>query len=164
MGTYLMTGTIWVPQSGVEGTFSGYVSGIDRIREDADYGKFGSVRSAVNGDRAWSEVFGRFEELHGKRLEQAMAIPDDWRDFFDSIRVLNTGELDGRKVYLLKLQRGELPPATFYLDADTGDLLKSETGRTRTGGHEHTRGSPDSRTSARSTAFASPSGQSPATS
>ena len=127
MGTYLMTGTIWVPQSGVEGTFSGYVSGIDRIREDADYGKFGSVRSAVNGDRAWSEVFGRFEELHGKRLEQAMAIPDDWRDFFDSIRVLNTGELDGRKVYLLKLQRGELPPATFYLDADTGDLLKSET-------------------------------------
>ena len=55
MGTYLMTGTIWAPQSGVEGTFSTYVSGIDRVREDADYGKFGSVRSAVNGDRAWSE-------------------------------------------------------------------------------------------------------------
>ena len=56
-----------------------------------------------------------------------MAISDDWRDSFDSIPVLSTGELDGRKVYLLKLQRGELPPATFYVDADTGDLLKSET-------------------------------------
>ena len=41
--------------------------------------------------------------------------------------MLSTGELDGRKVYVLKLQRGELPPATFYVDADTGDLLKSET-------------------------------------
>ena len=72
IGTYLMTGTIWVPQSGVEGTLSTYVSGINRMRSDAHYGKFGSTRSAVNGDRAWIEVFGRFEELHGKRLEQAM--------------------------------------------------------------------------------------------
>ena len=132
MGTYLMTGTIWAPQSGVEGTFSTYVSGINRMREDADFGKFGSTRSAVNGDRAWSENFGRFFEWHGKRLDQAIQshpawISGDWRDFFDSIRVLNTAELDGRKVYLLRLQRGELPPATFYVDADTGDLLKSET-------------------------------------
>ena len=56
-----------------------------------------------------------------------MAIPDDWRDFFDSIRVLNTAELDGSKVYVLKLRRGELPPSTFYVDSGTGDLLKSET-------------------------------------
>ena len=127
MGTYLMTGTIWVPQSGVEGRLSTYVSGINQTRSDLDYGKFGSIRSAVSGDRAWSEIFGRFEELHGKRLEQAMEISDDWRDFFDFIRVLNTAELDGRKVYVLKLQRGELPPVTFYVDADTGDLLKSKT-------------------------------------
>ena len=50
MGTYLMTGTVWVPQSGVEGTISTYVSGINRMRSDADFGKFGSTRSAVNGD------------------------------------------------------------------------------------------------------------------
>ena len=102
------------------------------MRLDADYGKFGSSRSVVNGDRAWSENFGRFEELHGKRLEQAIqshpaAITDDWRDSFDAIRVLNTGDMNGRKVYVLKLQRGELPPITIYVDTDTGDLLKSET-------------------------------------
>ena len=132
MGAYLMTGTAWVPQSGVEGTITTYVSGINRIRFDADYGKFGSVRLAVNGDLAWSENFGRFEELHGKRLEQAIqshpsAMSGDWRDFFDSIRVVNTGELDGTKVYVLKLQRGELPSVTVHVDADSGDLLKSET-------------------------------------
>ena len=132
IGTYLMTGTTWVPQSGVQGTVSTYVSGVDQLRVDADYGKFGSFRSAVNGDRAWSENFGRFEELHGKRLEQALqdhpaAISDDWRDFFDSIRVLYTEELDGRKVYVLKLKRGELPVVTVYVDAETGDLLKTET-------------------------------------
>ncbi len=132
MGTYLMTGTIWLPQSGVEGTISTYVSGINRMRHDADYGKFGSTRWAVNGDRAWSEAFGLFFELHGKRLEQAIqshpaALSDDWRDFFDSIRVLYTRELDGRKGYVLKLQRGELPPVTVYVDADTGDVLRSET-------------------------------------
>ena len=131
MGTYLMQGTFRVHQSGVEGTISAYVSGIDQMRLDVDFGKFGSTRSALDGGRAWNEVFGRFEELHGKRLEQAFqdhpaAISEDWRDFFDSIRVENTGELDGRKVYVLKLQRGELPPVTVNIDADTGDLLKSE--------------------------------------
>ena len=35
-----MTGTIRVSQSGVEGTYSFYMSGIDRMREDADFGKF----------------------------------------------------------------------------------------------------------------------------
>ena len=131
IGAYLMTGTIWVPQSGVGGTLSIYVSGINRMRIDTDFGKFGTVRSAVNGGRAWLEEFGRFEELHGKRLEQAIqshpsALSDDWRNFFDSVRVLKTGELDGRKVYVLKLQRDEVPPVTVYVDAETGDALKSE--------------------------------------
>ena len=131
IGTYLMTGTIWVPQSGVEGTVSTYVSGIDRAREDVDFGKFGRTRSALDGDRAWSEVFGRFEELHGKRLEEASrnhpaVISGDWHDFFDSIQVLKMGGLDGTKVYILKLQRGELPPETFYVDAGSGDVLKSK--------------------------------------
>ena len=65
MGTYLMTGTTWIAQSGVVGTYSTYVSGVNRMRLDVDYGKFGSTRLAVNGDRAWSEEFGWFEELHG---------------------------------------------------------------------------------------------------
>ena len=56
-----------------------------------------------------------------------MPISDDWGAYFDSIRVLDSRELDGRKVYVLKLQSGELPPTTIYVDADTGDVLRSET-------------------------------------
>lgn len=130
MGTSLITGTTWVAQSGVEGTFSTYVSGIDRIRADTDYGKFGGTRTAVNGDRAWIESFGRFEELHGQHLEQAIqdhpAVSDNWGDFFDSIRVLSASELEGRNIYVVELQRGELPPTTVYVDAETGDVLMAE--------------------------------------
>jgi CubicO group peptidase (beta-lactamase class C family) len=132
MGTYRITGTIRSPQSGVEGTFSMYVSGIDRYRVDSDYGKYGYSRTARNGDQAWTESsFGPFDELHGKLLEQAKrdhpaALDGDWRDFYDSIQVLRSGEFDGRKVYILKLERGDLPPLTIYVDATTGDVLKSE--------------------------------------
>jgi hypothetical protein len=131
MGTYRITGTIRSPQSGVEGTFSMYVSGIERYRVDFDYGKYGYSRAALNGDQAWDESsFGPFDELHGKLLEQAKrghpeALDGDWRDFFDSIEVLRSQELDGQKVYVLKLERGDLPSVTIFVDAANGDVLKS---------------------------------------
>ena len=131
MGTYRITGTIRSPQSGVEGTFSMYVSGIERYRVDFDYGKYGYSRAALNGDRAWDESsFGPFDELHGKLLEQAKrghpeALDGDWRDFFDSIEVLRSQELDGQEVYVLKLERGDLPSVTIFVDAANGDVLKS---------------------------------------
>ena len=132
LGAYRITGTIKVPQSGVNGTVSVYVGGEDRVRVDSDFGKFGSTRTAVNGDRAWTESSwepGR--ELHGKLLEQAKrdnpaAHYGDWRDYFDSVRVLRSAELDDRQVYVLKLRWGDLPEATIYVDVVTGDILKSE--------------------------------------
>jgi hypothetical protein len=42
--------------------------------------------------------------------------------------------VDGRKVYVVKLRRGELPPITVYVDAETGDVLKSEVSVLITGG------------------------------
>jgi len=49
----------------------------------------------------------------------------DWLDFYDSIEVLRSQELDGQKVYVLKLERGELPAVTIFVDAANGDVLKS---------------------------------------
>ncbi|GAI45185.1 unnamed protein product, partial [marine sediment metagenome] len=72
MRDYQVNGTIHSVQSGVRGTFSLYVGGIDQYRVDSDYGKYGYGRTAVNGDQAWVESsFGPFDELHGKFLEQA---------------------------------------------------------------------------------------------
>ena len=131
MGNYRITGTIYSPQSGVEGTFSMYVSGSDRYRVDFDYGRYGYSRTAINGDQAWVESsFGPFNELHGKLLEQSKrdhpnAIDGDWRDFYDSIQVLHSDNLDGQEVYVLRLERGQLPPVTIFVDATNGDVLKS---------------------------------------
>ena len=132
MGAYRMTGTVGIPQSGVTGTFSAYIGGEDRYRVDLDFGKFGSIRTAVSGDRAWTESsWEPLRELYGQLLDQAKqshpaAYNADWLDYFDSVRVLRSGELDGQKVYVLELRRGDLPATTIYIDSLNGDVLQSE--------------------------------------
>ena len=132
MGAYRVTGTVEIPQSGVTGTLTAYIGGEDRYRVDVDFGKFGSVRTAVSGDRAWAES-GRepLRELYGQLLDQVkLSHPAtynaDWLDYFDSARVLRSGELDDQKVYVLELRRGDLPPTTIYVDSLTGDILQAE--------------------------------------
>jgi len=131
MGTYKISGTIYSLQSGVKGTFIMYVSGSERYRTDSDYGKYGYSRTALNGNQAWTESsFGPFDELRGRFLEQAKrghpeGTDGDWRDFYDAIRVLRSDVLEGQKVYVLELERGSLPPVTVFVDAATGDVLKS---------------------------------------
>jgi CubicO group peptidase (beta-lactamase class C family) len=131
MGTYRMDGTFHSLQSGVEGTFSMYVSGIERYRIDSDYGRYGYSREALNGDQSWVESsFGPFDELHGQLLEQAkrghpQSMDSDWRDFYDSIQVLRSDNLNGQEAYVLELERGDLPPVTIFVDISTGDVLKS---------------------------------------
>jgi CubicO group peptidase (beta-lactamase class C family) len=132
MGTYRFTGTVYSAQSGVEGTVSVLVSGNDRYRVDTDYGKFGESRTALNGDRGWTEFTNvQFEELHGVFLDQLkrghpVAIYGDLRDFEDTILVTGSRELNGQNVYMLRMERGELPPVISYIDPATGDVLRSE--------------------------------------
>jgi len=131
IGNYRMDGTFHSLQSGVEGTFSMYVSGIERYRIDSDYGRYGYSRTALNGDQVWIESsFGPFDELRGQLLEQAKrdhpeAMDGDWRDFYDSMQVLCSDNLDGQEVYVLELERGDLLPVTIFVDAANGDILKS---------------------------------------
>jgi len=130
MGDYKISGTIHSVQSGVQGTFTTYVSGNDRYRSDSDYGWYGYSQTAVNGDQVQvKSSFGPFDEVHGTRMEQAkLGHPSvevgDWREFYDSIQVLRFDNLSGQEVYIMELERGNLPPETIFVDADTGDILK----------------------------------------
>jgi CubicO group peptidase (beta-lactamase class C family) len=132
MGNYRIDSTIYSAQSGVRGTVSIYVAGPDKYRADADYGKYGYSRTVVNGDRAWVESsFAPFKELHGQLLAQAKqshpyVMTGDWRDYFDSIKVLRADTLDDRDVYVVELKSGKLPAMTVFVDAVTGDVLLSE--------------------------------------
>ena len=72
------------------------------------------------------------QELHGDMYEQVRLshpsrINGDWTAYFDSISVLRADELAGRKVYVVKLQQGEIAPLRLSVDAETGDVLKIET-------------------------------------
>jgi len=132
MGNYRIDSTIHSVQSGVSGTVSVYVAGPDKYRVDADYGKYGYSHTVVNGDRAWVESsFGPFKELRGQLLEQAKrghpyVMTSDWRDYFDSIKVVRADILDDKEVYVVELKAGDLPVMTVFVDAVTGDVLLSE--------------------------------------
>ncbi len=131
MGNYRINSTIYSVQSGVRGTISMYVAGPDRYRVDADYGKYGYSRTVVNGDRAWVESsFGPFKELHGQLLAQAKqghpyVMTGDWRDYFDSIKVIRAETIDDKEVYVVELKGDDLPAMTVFVDAVTGDILLS---------------------------------------
>ena len=131
MGNYRIDSTIYSEQSGVRGTISIYVAGPDKYRADADYGKYGYSRTVLNGDRAWVESsFGPFKELRDQLLAQAKqghpyVMTGDWRDYFDSIKVLRADTFDGKEVYVMELKRSDLPAMTVFVDAVTGDVLLS---------------------------------------
>lgn len=132
MEIYSLSGTVHSLQSGVEGTTVVTIAGVDKYRINSDYGKFGKGRNILNADRAWSEFMGMpSTELYGELLEQAkMGHPEslfgDWFDYYDSAQVVRNAELEGNEVHVLKLERGELPPVTIYVDANNGDILKVE--------------------------------------
>ena len=140
MGNYRTDSTIHSVQSGVNGTVSIYVAGPDRYRVDADYGKYGYSHTVVNGDQAWVESsFGPFKELRGQLLEQAKmghpyVMTSDWRDCFDSIKVVRADILDDREVYVVELKAGDLPVMTVFVDAVTGDVLLSRITSIQEGG------------------------------
>jgi CubicO group peptidase (beta-lactamase class C family) len=132
MGNYRIDSTIYSVQSGVRGTVSTYVAGPDKYRSDADYGKYGYSHTVVNGDHAWAESsFGPFKEFRGQLLEQAKrghpyVMTGDWRDYFDSIKVVRADVLDDKEVYVVELKFGDLPAMTVFVDAVTGDMLLSQ--------------------------------------
>ena len=70
-------------------------------------------------------------ELTGKQLAQMRlghpsVLFGDWRKYYDTIRVVRAGELDGRKVYGVQLESAGLPPMRVSLDVDTGDVLQTQ--------------------------------------
>jgi hypothetical protein len=50
----------------------------------------------------------------------------DWRKYYDTVRVVRTGEFGGRKVYGIQLESAGLPPALVAVDAETGDVLQTQ--------------------------------------
>ena len=118
---------------GARGKVTLLISGVNRLRSDIDLGKLGYVRTAYDGERGWSDsAFAPFEELFGPRLKQLrfqhpLWLLQDWRELFNSAAIVQTGEVDGEKVFVLKLSAKGIPTHTLHVSAESGLVLKEET-------------------------------------
>ena len=126
------TGALYLPQAGLHGTFTFLAQGDDRYARHMDFGKFGRVDIVARGGRAWrsSEVRG-LEELLGKELGQALlehpaAVTGDWREVFDPIEVLRNEPVHDRPAHVVRLGHPELPDRTYWVDAETGDVVRAK--------------------------------------
>ncbi len=131
-GALRLKGKMRMAQAGLSGTVTWLSSGLENFYADTDFGRFGRMEQAVHGDRAWeASTIYPFREYAGKYLEQAKlshpaSLFGDWREFYDQVKVLRSAEFEGKEVYLVQVQHGELPPGKLYVEAATGDVLKAE--------------------------------------
>ena len=87
-----------------------------------------------DGDRGWRDTsfdMEPFDELRGALLEQLRrehpaVLFGDWRAYFDAATVLRTGDIDGRLIYVVRLETEDLPAIRLSVDAETGDVLRVE--------------------------------------
>ncbi len=139
LGLFRMTGSAQMFQSAVKGKLAWYVEGIERHYQSQDYGRFGHLSVAVDGLKGQRTTpYLPMIELRGKYLEQARlshpgAVFGDWRDFYSSIQFLRADERNDKKVYILQMSGKEVPPVRAVVDAQTGDLLQSQTSILRFG-------------------------------
>ena len=133
LGHVRLTGKVSFVHQGARGKVTLLISGVNRLRSDIDLGKLGYIRGAYDGQRGWSDsAFHPFEELSGPRLEQfrcghPLWLLQNWREVFDSAAIVQTGEVDGEKVFVLKLSAKGIPTHTLHVSAESGLVLKEET-------------------------------------
>jgi len=133
LGHVRLTGTMTFVHQGASGKVTQLISGLDRFMSDIDLGKLGYIRTAFDGKRGWSDTaFAPFEELTGPRLKQLryanpVWLLQNWREVFDSAAIVRSGEVDGEKVFVLKLSAKGIPTRTLYVSAESGLVLKEKT-------------------------------------
>ena len=131
---YRASGTVRFPQAAVDGRFETTVAGDDRQRVEIDMGRFGQIRVSQDGDRAWRDTsfdMEPFDELRGTMLQQVRrehpaVLFGDWRASFDAATVVRTGDIDGRQIYVVRLETEDLPAIRLSVEAETGDVLRVE--------------------------------------
>ncbi|MEO2007974.1 MAG: serine hydrolase domain-containing protein [Pirellulaceae bacterium] len=133
LGHVRLTGKMAFVHQGVHGKVTQLISGVDRYMSDIDLGKPGYIRMAYDGKRGWSDTaFAPFEELSGPRLKQLryehpLWILQNWREVYDGAAIVRSEEVDGEKVFLLKLSAKGIPTRTLAVSAESGLVLMEKT-------------------------------------
>ena len=129
-GPVRLSGTIRFANSGVEGTITVTFDGEGRFRQETDFPPFGWSREGFDGENGWAvSAFEPHERLAGKlllqlRQEHPAAKFGDWTAWFDRRDVVRAAELGGEPHWVVRLQRGALPPWYAYVAAEDGRLSR----------------------------------------
>ncbi len=128
---FVLTGDINIKSSGITGQVKTQFDNHSNLRQVMDFGVFGSTIVVVNKEQGSTYGINPYTEFHGKYLKQMQrenpAVDADWRDYYDSIKVVETTEIDGKMVYKVLLKAADLPAVTAYVDKITGDVLELTT-------------------------------------
>ena len=125
-------GRIEAVHCGVEGRFTWWDGGPERLRSEQDFGRLGRSVTVVvgeagrtRGDLGPDRILTR-KEAAAALFDHPRLLYGDWPSLFPRSRVLRADERDGRACWLVELRSGNLPPARAWVDAETGDFLRIE--------------------------------------
>jgi len=131
--TVRIEGTMRFVNIGIEGRERTTAAADGRFRMALDFGRFGRSESIVGRERGWSDSTAAPDrDLTGEQLAQArmqgpLALAGDWRTAFDRVVVESRGDVDGRAVIAVRLEREGAKPTTVRVDAETGLPVSMET-------------------------------------
>ncbi len=128
---FVLSGTINMLNAGVEGQMTTHFDNQLSYRQHMDFGGFGEIIVVANEDGAATYGINPYTEFHGKYLQQIRkdhpAVTVDWRDHYETVKVMGVNELDDKKVYVMRLKDPGIPSVTLYVDVETGDVLQYKT-------------------------------------
>lgn len=135
LGPARLTGTVDMVNQGVSGPVSTLFHGIERFNVRMDFGVYGAVAAASDGERVWMESMAQpFEELTGEERDNALkqfaaaSFTGDLRTYYDTVEVTAVEEFEGTKVAVVKAtSKDGKRKSKQFLNLTTGLPLKEET-------------------------------------
>jgi hypothetical protein len=120
-------GEMQLVHQGISGRVTVSSAGADRYLEQLDFGKLGSIRVCVDGDRGWTDMSWNAaaeplgeEELATARSQHPAVMFTGWDTVFDDVRVVGRAMRDKRDVILVELDLPNGPKVELSIDAATG--------------------------------------------
>jgi len=126
-----LTGTIDLVHQGVRGSWTYLFSGYDRRYEKDDLGKFGWMENAGIGNLVFTRSSSEpLEQLDDRRVTEywhlsPFRLYDLWSSYFKKITVVSVSENAGRRLIELRGEKEGLEPATWWVDAENGQLART---------------------------------------
>ncbi|WND02930.1 serine hydrolase [Temperatibacter marinus] len=131
-GSTSITANVMMKQAGVKGEMLMKVEGDSRYHQSLNFGQYGQITTVLNGDFAATKGLQPYTEFNGNLLEQAKNEHPyagiDLVASYDSFKVKEKREMDGKAVYLVELTEEGLPATTIAVDVETGDIVKRRGG------------------------------------